>query len=96
MADQPTAPNPPSAEPARDQEGDRRAKLDRMREEFGIDPYGQRTDGLINLAGARDTYDEAADQAHRQNSKQEGKEEGFTDERPVVCVAGLDIEEGSP
>lgn len=84
MVDQPTPPNSPSGEPARDQEGDRRAKLDRMRNEFGVDPYGQRTDGLISLEVARDTYDEAADQAHREH----GKEESFTDGRPAVRVAG--------
>jgi len=63
-----------------DQAADRRKKLDRLRDEFKIDPYGQRVDGLISLAAARDAYDEQADAAHQANKDD--------DRRPVVAVAG--------
>ena len=61
-------------------EADRRAKLDRLRDEFAIDPYGQRTEGLITLLDARSQYDEAADEAHKANASQ--------DNRPAVKIAG--------
>ena len=60
--------------------GDRRRKLERFRDEFGIDPFGQRTDGLITLAAARDAYDPDADEA--------AKADAENDRRPVVKVAG--------
>ena len=63
---------------------DRRAKRDRLRDEFQIDPYGRRLDGLLGLAAARDRYDEAADTDHREH----GKDDGFVDPRPIVAVAG--------
>ena len=59
---------------------DRRRKLDRLREEFGIDPYGGRIDGLIPLREARDRYDPAADEAHKTDAE--------VDDRPRVRVAG--------
>ncbi len=40
-------------------------KLRRWRDEFEIDGYGQRIDGLIPLAEARAMFDEAADDAWR-------------------------------
>jgi len=55
-----------------DQVADRRTKLATLRDEFGVDPYGRRVDGLTSLAGARDLFDEA--------------KEG--DDRPAVTVAG--------
>ena len=61
-------------------EADRRTKLQRLREEFGIDPYGQRIDGLITLAQARDRYDADADAAQ--------KADAADDSRPVVKIAG--------
>jgi len=61
-------------------EADRRAKLDRLREEFGVDPYGQRVDGLIPLGDARSRYDEAADTEHKENAD--------VDNRPAVHIAG--------
>jgi len=61
-------------------EADRRAKLDRLREEFGVDPYGQRVDGLIPLGDARSRYDEAADTEHKENAD--------VDNRPTVHIAG--------
>ncbi len=51
---------------------------------MGLKPYGQRTDGLLSLADARQAYDEAADQEHQEK----GKEEGFQDRRPTVRIAG--------
>ena len=51
---------------------DRRAKVKRLRDELGVNPYGRRVDGLISLAAARERFIEGA--------------EG--DARPVVRVAG--------
>ncbi len=51
---------------------DRRIKLDRLRSEFHADPYGQRIDGLINLAAARKMFDP---------SKQDS-------DRPAAAIAG--------
>ncbi len=59
----------------------RKAKLERIRDEFGLDPYGQRTEGLIPLADARAAYDQAADQQFKDNPD-------AGDPRPVVKVAG--------
>jgi len=51
---------------------DREAKLARLREEIGVNPYGERTDGIIPIAEARAKYVEDA--------------EG--DDREIVKVAG--------
>jgi len=59
---------------------DRRRKLDRLRDEFAIDPYGQRCDGLASLAAARQLFDADADQQFKDDPEQ--------DARPVVKVAG--------
>lgn len=77
---------------------DRRRKLDRLRDEFELDPYGQRIDGLISLADARAAFDEQADALCREgeNAQREAKKAGtpedqwpaITDNRPVVSVAG--------
>jgi lysyl-tRNA synthetase class 2 len=77
---------------------DRRRKLDRLRNEFELDPYGQRIDGLISLAEARAAYDEAADNAHREadaavrEAKKAGTPEdqwpSVPDDRATVSVAG--------
>ncbi|MEM6257173.1 MAG: lysine--tRNA ligase [Planctomycetota bacterium] len=77
---------------------DRRRKLDRLRDEFGLDPYGQRIDGLISLAEARAAYNEPADEAHRaadaavREAKKAGTPEdqwpSVPDDRVVVSVAG--------
>jgi len=40
---------------------DRLAKLQRLREELQIDPYGRRSDGLVPLAEARSRFDESAE-----------------------------------
>ncbi|MEM1444942.1 MAG: lysine--tRNA ligase [Planctomycetota bacterium] len=59
----------------------RRAKLDRLRDEFGKDPYGHRVDGLSALADAKAKFDEAADQQFKDDPDR-------GDHRPVVRVAG--------
>jgi len=63
---------------------DRRKKLQRIRDEFDIDPFGQRIDGLLSLQDAFKKYDDAADAAH--------KEDKSNDSRPVVKVAGRIIQ----
>ena len=67
--------------------GDRRQKLKRLREEFQIDPYGQRTDGLIDLAAARAQFSAEADAA-RKTAVAEDCRHPATDDRPCVSVAG--------
>lgn len=65
---------------ARDLLADRRTRLDRLRDEHQVDPFGGRVDGLTGLADAKARYDEAADTAHKENPEEDG--------RPVVKVAG--------
>jgi len=64
----------------RDLLADRRTKLEKLRTEFGIDPFGGRIDGLTPLAEAKARYDESADEAH--------KNDPSDDRRPVVRIAG--------
>lgn len=64
----------------RDLLADRRRKLDRLRDEFAVDPYGQRETGLISIADARASYDEIADSVYKEDSE--------NDERPIVKIAG--------
>ncbi len=91
MNDTPPPPPPPPTSPPNnpasnapqgglDQEQDRRAKLARLRDEFQIDPYGQRVDGLITLAATRALYDQASDAAAKENAE--------NDHRPVAATAG--------
>ena len=68
--------------------GDRRNKLKRLRTEFNLDPYGQRTDGLIPLAEANARHDPAADQAHEAAPPEVVGAEGYADPRPTAAVAG--------
>ncbi|MEQ9459790.1 MAG: lysine--tRNA ligase [Phycisphaeraceae bacterium] len=63
---------------------DRRKKLTRLRDEFAIDPYGQRVDGLVSLDTARHRYDPSADEAHKANADD--------DRRPMARVAGRVIQ----
>lgn len=65
---------------ARDLLADRRNRLNRLRDEHQIDPFGGRVDGLISLADAKARYDEAVDVAHKENPED--------DQRPVVKIAG--------
>ena len=64
----------------RDIVADRRNKLTRLRDEFGIDPYGGRVDSLVSIADTRAAYDEQADA--------DAKADPENDHRPVVKVAG--------
>jgi len=66
--------------------GDRRQKLKRLRDEFKIDPYGQRTDGLIDLAAARARFSAEADAARK--AALESDPDTATDDRACVSVAG--------
>jgi lysyl-tRNA synthetase class 2 len=85
MADEKKNVRPQNAESASasgggDQVADRRAKLAKLREELGVDPYGGREEDLVSLADARASYDDVADDSF--------KEAPERDERPVVKVAG--------
>lgn len=53
---------------------------------MGMDPYGSRADGLVDLGAARRAYDAAADVAHQEAVR--GAHAGQADARPVVTVAG--------
>jgi lysyl-tRNA synthetase, class II len=60
--------------------------------QLGLGPYGQRTDGLIDLAAALIRYDDRADEDFKDASKR-AKEAGPgapppSDSRPIVRVAG--------
>lgn len=79
---QPDQPAPDAAPERSTQDllADRRKKLDRLRDEFQVDPFGQRVDGLITLAAARDQYSQDADDAHKANADD--------DRRPCVKIAG--------
>ena len=74
-------PDDASAKPNDQLLADRRRKLERLRDEFGVDPYGYRLDGVINLADAAARYVEGADQAFKDDPSQ-------GDLRPAVRVAG--------
>ena len=81
--------NPNEAESIHHLEQQRREKRDAIRG-LGLDPYGQRIDGLVTLREARRRYDEAADLAHQEASAK-AKESGggdVPDERTRVRIAG--------
>ncbi len=93
----PSAPSAPSAEEIHHLEQQRRANRDAVRA-LGVDPYGQRTDGLVTLAEALARYDEAADAANQESlaDRKQAQKDGIVeaelppeiDERPRVRVAG--------
>ncbi len=64
---------------------DRRTKLERLRSELGVEPFGQRVDGLISLAEARERFDAEADVAAKALPKDADPSQ---DKRPLVAVAG--------
>ena len=68
----------------------RRAKLDWLRGELGIEPYGDRVDGLVALAEARSRFDAAAHEANQASvaARKEDESLELVDERPEVVVAG--------
>lgn len=95
-ASKPNTPGPasPSPETAAEEsphrlEAQRRANRDAVRA-LGLDPYGQRTVGLVTVAEARSRYDEKADAAHQAASAAAKGNPGavVADGRPVVKVAG--------
>lgn len=57
----------------------RRQKLERWRDDMGIDPWGHRVDGIMPLAEARAAFDEAAHATFA---------DGGDDGRPSALVAG--------
>ena len=79
------ATDPPSEADLRDLVAARRRKLAFLREELGVQPYGSRVEGLVDLATARDAFDEAAHEAHAAAVEAETASE---DPRPVVLVSG--------
>jgi lysyl-tRNA synthetase, class II len=81
-----SSPPPPPLSPApslHELEQQRRANAARIRE-LGVEPYGQRTPGLVDLAVAKSRYNEAADKDATANAKTPG----FVDNRPIVKIAG--------
>ncbi len=64
-------------------EAQRRANRDAIAA-LGVNPYGQRTPGLVSLAKARGRFDERIDAEFAAHSK----EPGFVDPRPRAAVAG--------
>ncbi|MHC4775827.1 MAG: lysine--tRNA ligase [Planctomycetota bacterium] len=68
----------------------RRDKLRRWRDEYGVEPYGRRVDGLVSMAEARSRFDK---DAHEKFSLAKDQAQGdpaaaIADERPRACVAG--------
>ncbi|MBX3355554.1 MAG: lysine--tRNA ligase [Phycisphaeraceae bacterium] len=74
----------------------RRAKLEALRRDLGIEPYGQRVDGLVDLATARSRFSEADHHAHTEAVAAAKNAAGapgsvaaaISDPRQVVKVAG--------
>ena len=71
-------------------EAARRAKLDRYRNEMGVDPFGARVDGLVSLAVARAAFNVGAQTQHEQDSAKAKVDPSFqvVDARPRMKVAG--------
>ena len=69
----------------------RRAKLERLRTEFGVEPFGQRVDGITPLDRARAAFDEAAHLAYEESAKAAKADPSVTidDRRPAVTVAEI-------
>ena len=62
----------------------RRAKMERWRDEYGVNPWGGRVDGLVSLEEARAQFDQEAHTAFKENAE--------NDARPTVKVAGRCIQ----
>ena len=71
----------PDAGRTRELLNNRLAKRDRLRDEFGVDPYGQRVDGLMSIATARQRFDPQADAAIKNDPSSH-------DTRAEAAVAG--------
>ncbi|MCZ6837548.1 MAG: lysine--tRNA ligase [Planctomycetota bacterium] len=63
----------------------RQEKLQRWRDDLGIDPYGRRVDGLIDLTQARALFEQSAHDAYETSKESEGE---TTDDRPIAKVSG--------
>jgi lysyl-tRNA synthetase class 2 len=82
--------NHPAAEGEGVLEHARREKLRRFRDEFGIEPYGRRVDGIMPLAQARALYDENINQRYERSKAAAKGDSSATidDTRPRALVAG--------
>ena len=71
----------------------RRDKLHRWRDEYGVEPYGRRVDGLIPLAEARSRFDKDAHEAFTLSKEQAKADPAapITDDRPRVRGKGSAI-----
>ena len=80
-----STPSPPEASNRDEAQDDlvraRRQKLDFLRRELDIEPYGGRVEGLDTLAEARARFDQAAQSAHEDDPDAD-------DPRPPAVVAG--------
>lgn len=72
----------------------RREKLQRWREDYGIEPYGHRVDGLMPLADARARFDEAAHEQYTAgvSAQKDNPDATIDDRRPHALVAGRCIQ----
>jgi lysyl-tRNA synthetase class 2 len=83
-----------AAQPAPEDEGAlvaaRRAKLAELRDRLGLEPFGQRADGLEACAAARARFDEAAHAAFEswQQARKADPAAAGEDRRPRVRIAG--------
>ena len=68
----------------------RREKLRRWREEYGLEPYGRRVEGLVALDEARSRYSAEAHEAHEASKAAE--DDPVVDDRARVVVAGRCIQ----
>ena len=70
----------------------RRDKLKRWREEYDLQPYGQRVDGLESLSTARARFDEAAETLWQSRQEQSDSDGTPEDPRQRARVAGRCIQ----
>lgn len=72
----------------------RREKLARWRNELGVEPYGQRVDGIIPLAEARAQFNQAAHDEHHASTeaRKTNPDAPLADNRPKALVAGRCIQ----
>jgi len=86
MADTSRTSPPGEATSGGDPVADRRRKLDRLRDELGVDPFGRRLGDVLPLADARALHDPDADAAFAAVPKD--ADPPPPDPRPVAAVAG--------
>ena len=70
----------------------RRDKLKRWREEYDLQPYGQRVDGLESLTVARARFDEEAESLWTSRQEESGPDDSPEDPRQRARVAGRCIQ----